>query len=84
MLLAVSFYIESSHPQQVGIVPKQAKTMVASLTQQPAGPASGMVMIKVLRVRIATDRALVVLRSPHPVDGGWRELVATIEVGRAV
>ena len=84
VLLPVPGDVQRGHVQETGIVPEQSESVVASLTQQPSDCASGMVMIKVLRLRIATDRAPVVLRGPHPVDGGARELVATIEVGRAV
>jgi len=69
--------------QHCGIVAEEAETVVASLTQQSANRAGGMIMIKVLWSGITADRAPVVLRRPQLGDVILRHLVATVEIGGA-
>jgi hypothetical protein len=58
----MAFDVEGSHVQEVGIVPEETEALVAALTEQLPDPTSRMIMIKVLRRRIPTDAASVLLR----------------------
>jgi hypothetical protein len=68
VLLAVALHVEGGDVQQVGVVAEQAQPVVAPLAQQPADPAGGMVVIKVLRLPIAADGADIALIPTKLID----------------
>jgi hypothetical protein len=55
-------------PQDHRIVPELAEAEVAPLAQQRPHPSGVMIMIQVLRSRVAADGAAIVLGRPQPID----------------
>jgi hypothetical protein len=78
---AVLLDVLRSRPQDGGIVPQQAETLVASLAEQGSDPAVVVIMIKVLRISFPTDGAPVALCRSELEDLGLRQLVLPVEVG---
>jgi len=75
-------------PQDPGIVPEQAQSVVAPLAEQPSNAARLVIVIKVLRFRGSADSATVALRFSELGKLATRHSVRPEEVavaaGRAV
>jgi hypothetical protein len=80
-LLAVTFDIEAGDVEEVGIVAEQTEALVAPLAEQLSDSAVLVIVIKVLRFRVRTDAASVLLRLPQRAQFLLTELVLPIEVG---
>jgi hypothetical protein len=60
----MTFDIEGGDMEQVRVVAKQAKPVVATLTKQSADLPTGVVVVEVLRLRLSADGTVIALRRP--------------------
>ena len=66
--------------EKLGTVPELTEAAVAVEAQYPANPAGAMIVIDVLRVGSATDRAHAPLLGKHGVDFGLTHAVAAAQM----
>jgi hypothetical protein len=80
----VALDVKRGEMEQTGIVTEETEPVIAALAQQLTDSAALMIVIEVLRTRIATDGAPVPLSGPKLCESLTGEPVLPIEISVAV